>query len=335
MFKCVAVVGVGRWGKNLARNFYQLGVLHSICDMNESLLDDAQKLYPEVQLTSNYKSLLENSEITRIVIAAPAILHYKLAKEALIARKDVYVEKPFCMDSKEGEELIAIAEQGNQILMVGHLLQYHPCVIRLQEMVASDAIGKLHYIVSNRLNLGSIRTEENALWNFAPHDISVILSLCENRLPIEVRCTGSACVTKGVVDMALTTLRFDGDVSAHVYVSWLNPFKEQKLTVVGSKGMLVFDDTLPWKDKLTYTPNYLKWANGAIPFINQVNPERIEVLEAEPLKQECMHFIHCCDQRVVPRTDGQEGLRVLKVLQAAQDSLNASSEAALQIYAST
>ncbi len=322
MSKNVAVIGIGRWGKNLARNFFQLGALHSICDMNESLLDEAQKLYPDVNLTSNYHSLLENAEITRMVIAAPAIQHYKLTKEALLAGKDVYVEKPFCMDSSEGEELIDIAEERHLILMVGHILHYHPCVRKLQEMVRNGAIGKLQYIVSNRLNLGSIRLEENALWNFAPHDISLILSLCENKLPLDVQCTGSSCVSKNIPDISLTTMLFESEVRAHVFVSWLNPFKEQKITLVGTNGMIVFDDTLPWSNKLVFYPDYLRWVNDTYPVTNNVNPVKIEVIQAEPLKEECLHFIKCCNSRSTPLTDGQEGLRVLKVLQAAQESLN-------------
>ena len=318
MSKNVAVVGIGRWGKNLARNFFQLGALHSICDMNESLLDEAQKLYPKVNLTSNYHALLQNPDVARIVIAAPAIQHYQLAKEALVAGKDVYVEKPFCMNIAEGEELVSIAEQKSSILMVGHLLHYHPCFQKLQEMVQQGLVGKFQYIVSNRLNLGSVRKEENALWNFAPHDISVILSLCNNKPPIHVHCIGAACTTKNA-DISLTTMAFEDDVQAHVFVSWLNPFKEQKLTVIGSSGMIVFDDTQSWIDKLVFYPDYL---NKNTLEMNAVTPQKIEITPAEPLKEECIHFIQCCDSRKTPITDGHEGLRVLKVLQYAQESMN-------------
>jgi UDP-2-acetamido-3-amino-2,3-dideoxy-glucuronate N-acetyltransferase len=279
-----------------------------------------------LNFTANFQSVLDNPQITRVVIAAPALLHYKLAKQAILAKKDVYVEKPLCLDSHEAEELIALAEKFGRILMVGHLLQYHPCVIRLQEIVGRGELGKLQYIVSNRLNLGAIRTEENALWNFAPHDVSVILSLCGHRLPRQVRCVGAAYVSQGVADTTLTTLKFDGDVRAHIYVSWLNPFKEQKLVVVGSLGMMVFDDTLPWHDKLLIYRNHLKWAQGTIPQIDNTVPERVEVPQYEPLLAECEYFIKCCEERITPRTDGREALRVLKVLQAAQASLNVDGE---------
>lgn len=325
--KNIAVIGTGRWGKNLARNFYQLGALHTICDANESLLDKLEKDYPDTQFTSNFRAVLENQEITRVVISAPALQHYELAKLALLAGKDLYVEKPLCMDCKEAEELIALAEKNKQILMVGHLLQYHPHVQRLQEIVGGGELGKLQYIVSNRLNLGAIRTEENALWNFAPHDVSVILSLCGHRMPQQVRCTGGAYVTNGVADTTLTSLKFEGDIRAHIYVSWLNPFKEQKLTVTGTQGMAVFDDTLPWEDKLLLYRNHMTWSHGTIPHTNNIQPEKITVPFHEPLRAECEHFIKCCDERIVPKTDGDEGLRVLKVLQAAEASMIGDGEA--------
>lgn len=319
--KNVVVVGGGRWGKNLARNFYELGALHTICDPNEPLLDDYKKQYPDISVTSNYSAVLENPLLSRIVISAPAALHFELTKQALIAGKDVYVEKPLCLNCHEAEELITLAKDGAQILMVGHILQYHPCVKRLQELVGAGELGKLQYIVSNRLNLGAIRTEENALWDLAPHDVSVILSLCGHSIPYRVKCLGGTFISPGVADIALTTMRFEGGISAHIYVSWLNPYKEQKLVVVGSHGMVVFDDTKPWDEKLLLYRNHLKWTNGTIPHVEQSDAEKIDVTPAEPLKEECLHFLKCCDERIDPRTDGREGMRVLKVLEAAHASL--------------
>lgn len=325
--KSLLLVGAGNWGKNLARNFHGLGALHTICDANEALLDTFSSLYPDVSLTTNYKAALENSQIDKVVIAAPAALHFTLAKQALLAGKDVYVEKPLCLDSAEGEELIALAKKHCRILMVGHLLQYHPCVRRLQELVGAGELGKLQYITSNRLNLGSIRTEENALWSFAPHDISVILSLCGQQLPENVRCVGEAYLSHGVADTTMTTMRFGGNIRAHIYVSWLHPFKEQKLVVIGTAGMAVFDDTKPWSEKLVLYRNNVTWKNGSIPQANKSDAEPIEVPQAEPLREECVHFLTCCQNRIEPRTNGQEGLRVLQVLQAAQASLNQDGEA--------
>jgi len=325
--KTCALVGAGYWGKNLARNLYELGVLHTICDTNEALLDSYQDQYSGTEVTSNYKHMLQNPSITEVMIAAPAIQHYRLAKQALLSKKDVYVEKPLCLDSAEAKELIHIADEQGAVLMVGHILHFHPCVRKLQELVATGELGKIQYITSNRLNLGSYRTEENALWNFAPHDISVILSLCGNQLPEQVRCTGAAYLSKGVADKSLTTLKFAGDLQAHIFVSWLNPFKEQKLTVVGSHGLAVFDDTMPWGEKLKLYRNHVSWVEGNRPVATSPEAECLDPEPQEPLRQECLHFLKCCRENMNPITDGEEGLRVLQVLEAAQESLETGGEA--------
>ncbi len=322
----LALVGIGYWGKNLARNFHALGALHTICDVNESLLDQYQSHYPEVEMTSNFRAVLENKEIGQVVVATRANFHYQLSKEALLAGKDVYVEKPLCLDHTEGEELIQIAKEKGRIFMVGHLLQYHPYVVRLKELVAQGQIGKLQYITSNRLNLGIITKEEGSLWAFAPHDISIILSLTGNKLPNQVRSVGGSYLSKGVDDTSLTSMRFEDNVRAHIFVSWLNPFKERKLTVTGSLGILVFDDMRPWGEKLALYRNHVVWQGGNTPVANPCEPEYILVPEAEPLRVECEHFLTCVETRKTPRTDGEEGLRVLKVLESAQLSLNEEGE---------
>lgn len=323
----LALVGAGKWGKNLARNFFELGALHTICDPSQTLLDQYSSLYPEVYLTREFEDVLGDKDILAVAIAAPAALHYTLAKQAILAGKDVYVEKPLCLSSQQGEELICLAEDKKRILMVGHLLQYHPYIVHLHEMVKDGEIGKLYYVVSNRLNLGRIRQEENALWSFAPHDLSLILSLCGNVLPTQVRCTGGAYLQKGIADTTLTTLTFENNVQAHVYVSWLHPFKEQKLVVVGSEGLLVFDDTKPWEEKMVLYRQPVTWSKGAIPEVNQQEGEFVVISQGEPLREECSHFLECCKKRSIPKTDGKEGLRVLKVLQAAQASLTEGGEA--------
>ncbi len=323
----LALVGAGYWGKNLARNFHALGALHTLCDVNAPLLAGYGTDYAEVRRTADYAEVLADQAITRVAIAAPAVYHHKLAKAALEAGKDVYVEKPLCLEARDAAELVALADRLGRVLMVGHLLQYHPCVSRLQSLVAQGELGKIHYITSNRLNLGKIRREENALWSFAPHDISVILSLTGNHLPEQLRCSGGAYLNSGVADSTMTTLRFAGGVRAHIFVSWLNPFKEQKLTVVGSGGMVVFDDTLPWAEKLVLHRQYLTWANGQDPVAKKGTGTAIEVPQSEPLREECAHFLACCANRQAPRTDGHEGLRVLQVLQMAQKSLEQDGEA--------
>ena len=327
----VAVVGCGYWGKNLVRNFHALDALAMVCDGTENGRKTAVELAPEIPVVNAMDEILARVDISAVVFATPAETHYALARKALLAGKDVFVEKPLCLSDAEGKDLVDVAAEHGRILMVGHLLQYHPCVNAIQELLASGKLGKLHYITSNRLNLGKIRQEENALWSFAPHDLSVILSFTGNRLPETVVCTGGAYLNSGVCDTTLTAMRFANGVRAHVYVSWLNPFKEQKLTVVGSHGMVVFDDTKPWNEKLILYNNYLTWDNGAIPVPNKAKGEAIQLPEEEPLRNECRHFLDCCQNRHQPRTDGPEGLRVLQTLNLAQRSLDQGGQPVSQV----
>ena len=320
----VALIGGGYWGKNLARNLHALGVLHTLCDTHEQTLHNFSTGYEGVAKTTSVDAVLQDDSVTKVFIAAPAALHYTLAKSALLHGKDVFVEKPLCLTVLEAEELVALSSRLERILMVGHLLQYHPCIQKIKELIATGELGRLQYITSNRLNLGKIRREENALWSFAPHDLSVILSLVGDRLPVSLQCTGGGWLTPGVADTTLTSMRFDGEVLAHVFVSWLNPFKEQKLTVVGSHGMVVFDDTLDWDKKLVMYRHQIAWQDGLIPTAGKVIGEPVEVVTSEPLRNECEHFIECCSQRRQPRTDGKEGLQVLRVLAMAQTSLDAA-----------
>ena len=322
----IAVIGCGYWGKNLVRNFHALGALSLVCDGAESGRKTASELAPGVPVVGSIDDVLARADINAIVLATPAETHYALAKRALLCGKDVYVEKPLCLSDAKGQELVAVAAAQGRILMVGHLLQYHPCVEAIQAMVVSGKMGKLQYITSNRLNLGKIRREENALWSFAPHDLSVILSLTGNQLPEKVTCSGGAYLQSGICDTTLTAMTFANGVRAHIYVSWLNPFKEQKLTVVGSLGMAVFDDTKPWAEKLLYYGDYLTWDKGPVPVPSQAKGEAIQLPEEEPLRKECQHFLDCCHTRCRPRTDGEEGVRVLQTLGMAQRSLDRHGE---------
>ncbi|MEJ5239492.1 MAG: Gfo/Idh/MocA family oxidoreductase [Limisphaera sp.] len=323
----LALIGAGYWGRNLARNFHALGVLHTLCDTSAEVLAGYGAEFGADRKVHDPALLWDDPAIAKVAIATPAATHYALARAALMAGKDVFVEKPLCLDVAQGTELVALARQRGRILMVGHLLQYHPCILRLRAMVAAGELGKLYYITSNRLNLGKIRREENALWSFAPHDLSVILALAGDQMPLRIRCTGESYLNHHIADTTLTTLRFSGGLCAHVYVSWLNPFKEQKLTVVGSEGMAVFDDTLPWPQKLRLHRHYLRWSGGQVPVPNRSEGEPVPVEPVEPLLQECRHFLECCRDRTAPRTDGDEGLRVLRVLDAAQRSLERDGEA--------
>ena len=316
----IAIIGSGYWGKNLVRNYHELGALRLICDHNETVLAGFKKQYPEVETCLALNEVLSNDDIRGVVIATPAETHYIMAREALLAGKHVYVEKPLVLDEKEGQALIDLAADKKRMLMVGHLLQYHPVFIRLKEMAAGGELGRINYIYSQRLNLGKIRREENILWSFAPHDISMILTLAGN-MPESVSATGGYYLHQKIADVTTTHLAFPTGLRAHIFVSWLHPFKEQKLVVVGDRKMAVFDDTLPWADKLLLYPHQIKWENN-MPVPVKGEPERPAVDQAEPLKEECRHFLTCIENNRRPVTDGAEGLRVLKILRAAQRSMD-------------
>ena len=328
----LALLGAGYWGKNLARNFDQLGELHTISEKSEYLINSLKANYPNVNFTENNNDIYENPEITKVAIAAPAAMHFELAKKCLEANKDVFVEKPLCLEVEQGEELVELAEKNKRILMVGHLLQYHPCINYIQDSIKSGKLGDLLYISSNRLNLGKIRKEENALWSFAPHDISVILSLTTNTIPKALNCLGGNYINKDVADTTMTVVAFENNIMAHIYVSWINPIKEQKLTVIGSKGMIVFDDTQKWDNKLKLFENNIIIKNNKDPILSKNNGIYVNIQEDEPLKLECKHFIECCDKKVTPTTCGREGLKVLKLLHAAQTSLESKGELVTKIF---
>jgi UDP-2-acetamido-3-amino-2,3-dideoxy-glucuronate N-acetyltransferase len=254
----VAVVGVGYWGKNLVRNFHQLGALAALCDEREEVERECRSQYPAVRFHREYNTLLADPDVTAIALATPAVMHFEMAKAALEAGKDVLVEKPLAIDVHHGEELVQLAAAHGRILMVGHILRYHPAILKLQELIQTGALGKLTYIYSNRLNIGKIRTEENILWSFAPHDISVMLALLDE-MPTEVSCQGNAYLNQDIVDVTLSHFDFPSGVQGHIFVSWLHPVKEQKLVVVGSAKMAVFDDMA--EHKLVLYPHRVEWKN--------------------------------------------------------------------------
>ena len=258
----IAVVGAGHWGQNLVRNYHNLGSLKLICDKNEIVLNSLKEQYNDVETCIGLVDVLRHEDIQGIVIATPAETHYTIVREALFAGKHVFVEKPMALQEEEGRELISIANENNRVLMVGHLLQYHPGFVRLKELAVSGELGRINYIYSNRLNLGKIRREENILWSFAPHDISMVLSLAGEE-PESVFATGGNYLHKKIADVTTTHLEFPSGLRAHVFVSWLHPFKEQKLVVVGDKKMAVFDDTQPWEEKLLLYPHKIDWQNNA------------------------------------------------------------------------
>jgi UDP-2-acetamido-3-amino-2,3-dideoxy-glucuronate N-acetyltransferase len=316
----VAVIGTGYWGKNLVRNYAEIGALKLICDKSESLLAQLRKRHPQIETCVALNDVLGRSDIAGVAIATPAETHFTLARETLLAGKHVYVEKPLVLLESQALELINLAAEHKLTLMVGHLLQYHPAFVRLKDLAAAGELGRINYIYSHRLNLGKIRREENILWSFAPHDISMILALAGEE-PESVLATGGNYLHRRIADVTTTHLEFPSGLKAHIFVSWLHPFKEQKLVVVGERKMAVFDDTRPWNEKLLIYPHEIKWQNY-VPVPSTATPEYVDVTEMEPLKLECEHFLYCITTGQAPLTDGREGLRVLMVLNAGQQSLN-------------
>ena len=313
----VAVVGIGYWGKNLVRNFHELGALAMLCDGERSVEERCGNEYKSVRFCGDFSVVLSDPSISVIVLATPATTHYEMAKTALEAGKDVFVEKPLAIDVKQGEDLVNLAAAQHRVLMVGHILRYHPAILKLQQLIQDGALGQINYLYSNRLNIGKIRTEENILWSFAPHDISVILSLL-NEMPNRVFCQGGAYLNRQIFDVTLSQFDFPSGVQAHIFVSWLHPVKEQRLVVVGSEKMAVFDDTA--EDKLVLYPHKVKWQNR-VPTAVKANGEIVKLENREPLRAECQHFLDCVESRTSPVSDGAEGLRVLRVLDACQRSL--------------
>jgi predicted dehydrogenase/acetyltransferase-like isoleucine patch superfamily enzyme len=312
-----AVIGCGQWGQNLVRNFAELGALAAVCDADAAR---AAALATRSNVPAvAFAEILADPSIAAVAIAAPASAHVALAGAALEAGKHVFVEKPLALAVGEAEALVALAERRDRRLMVGHLLQYHPAFLRLKQLVHEGALGRLHYIYSNRLNLGRIRREEDILWSFAPHDISMIMALVGQE-PAQVTAEGGYYLHNAIADVTTTHLAFSGGARAHIFVSWLHPFKEQKLVVIGDSAMAVFDDGQPWAGKLMLYPHRIEWRD-AQPVAAKAEARPVALEAGEPLRLECQHFLDCVSTGARPRTDGAEGVRVLKVLSAASAAL--------------
>ena len=317
----IAVFGCGYWGQNLVRNFGRLGALALVCDPSAAARERVAQIAPGVEVREDPQEILDLPEIQAIVIATPAETHYELTMRALAAGKDVLVEKPLALNYQQGTAMKAEAERRSRILMVGHLLEYHPAVLELRRLITAGVLGRVSYVYSNRLNFGKIRTEENALWSFAPHDVAVILRLT-GELPIQVTCTGGSYINPSLADVTVSCLRFSSGVRAHVFVSWLNPFKEQKLVVVGDQKMAVFND-VSLDQKLVLYDQRVD-INNRLPVLQRGGAEVIPVSADEPLLRECQHFIDCVLSRKRPLSDAASGIAVLKILQACQLSLQSN-----------
>lgn len=315
----VAVVGCGYWGINLVRNFNQLGALGAVSDSNPTAAEAAAAATGTPAMT--WQELLADGSSSAVAIATPAPTHAQLAIEALEAGKHVFVEKPLAVTLADATKVRDTAAATGKILMVGHLLRYHPAFIQLKAMVDNGELGHIQYIYSNRLNFGRFRRVENILWSFSPHDLSMILALVGEE-PDGVHAVEAAYLHKTVADVTTTHLSFPGGQAAHVFVSWLHPYKEQKLVVVGDRGMAVFDDGQPWESKLVVYAHEVSWRDGS-PQPDRAEARPVALQPREPLSQECQHFLDCLATGATPLTDGDEALRVLRILERAEASMSA------------
>ncbi len=325
MDKNIAVVGCGYWGKNLVRNFAELGALNTICDNNPEFLERLGSQYPSVIKETSIDSAIRSEETRGIVISLPSAYHYPVAKKALLAGKDVFVEKPFTTNSSEAQELVEIAEKRKLILMVGHLLLYHPAVHILKRYMDSGDLGELYYLYSTRVNLGQVRSDENALWRLTPHDIAMFLYLLGSE-PEVMSAQGISYVQPHLEDVVFVTLRFPKNILAHIHASWLDPHKIRQLTVVGSKKMAVFDDMDPQQKLKIYDQGVVNDCDTACSPSGTVAVRsegvflpRVDL--TEPLSLECQDFVNCIESRSQPLSDGNQGLEVVRVLEAIEKAM--------------
>jgi UDP-2-acetamido-3-amino-2,3-dideoxy-glucuronate N-acetyltransferase len=316
----LAIIGCGKWGKNHVKTSYKLlgDNLKIIYDIDKNNFENAKVISDKFNFTSDFNDILTSKEINSVIIATPANTHFEIAKKCLLHNKHVLVEKPITLISDEAKELVKIANDNNLILMVGHVLLYHPAILEMKNNIDNGKIGKLQYIYSNRLNLGTIRSEENILWSFAPHDIS-LMQFFTNSQPIEVSARGAAYVQPHIEDTTLTYLVYPNNVRAHIYVSWLHPFKEHRLVVIGDKGMLVFDDVVK-TEKLKFYKKGFSRKNGAIEKFDS-DYIALKYEEKQPLEEEQLHFFECITNNKTPRTDGVHATSVLEILESAQEKI--------------
>lgn len=317
----VAQIGCGYWGKNLVRNYAQLGALAAVADGHAPT---AAKMAADHSVPAReWQDILSDPEIQAVSLATPAASHASMALEAIAAGKHVFVEKPLALSSEDGARVVAAAAAAGVTLMVGHLLHYHPIFARARAMAVAGELGTIQYVFSNRMSLGKFRTEENALWSLAPHDVAMLLAIVGEE-PHHVTAQGAAFVTPGIADWATVQLAFPGGARGHIQASWASPYKEQKLAIIGSEAMLVFEDSEPdWARKLALYRHGID-RSGAVPVPVKAEAEYIEVPRGEPLRDECQHFLDSIRTGTPPRSDGREGLGVLRVLERAEADLAAA-----------
>ncbi len=327
----IAIIGIGYWGPNILRSFAKIENVNIkyICDLNENKLNKLKELYPKSYFIKNANTIFEDNSIDAVIIVTSANTHFKLAKQALLSNKHVFVEKPLTLTKKDSQELVTLAEQQNKKLMVGHLLLYHPAITFLKKYITDGKLGKISYIYTARLNLGKVRSEENAFWSLAPHDLSIILYLLEKE-PISIYANGESFIREGIEDVVFSYLKFNDNLSAHIHVSWLDPHKLRKITIIGTKGMAVFDDMDTEKIKIYdksiktqeefdfYDDEYISIQNGeyTVPKLDTT----------EPLLAECQDFVNSIKNNTTPLANGKEGLKVVAILEEVDNLLKTKKD---------
>jgi predicted dehydrogenase len=323
----IGIIGCGYWGPNLIRNFIQLPSSHVVyaCDLDEGRLNYIKKLYPHIKVTKDSNELYRDENLDVIGIATPVSTHYYLAREALKHDKHIFIEKPMTANSREAEEIVALAAERKRVLMVDHTFEYVVAVNKIREVIANGELGDIYYINMSRLNLGLFQTDINVIWDLAPHDLSIAMYILNDR-PVSISAFGNSCVVDGIEDVALLKLEFPGNILVIMNLSWLDPCKVRRTTIVGSKKMLLYDDVEQMEkikiyDKSVQGPRY--YDNfGEFQFSYHYGDVIIPRIDSvEPLKLGCSHFIECIEKGLTPRSDGIDGLNVVKILEAAQRSL--------------
>ena len=321
----IGVAGLGAWGWNVARSFAELREceLVTCCDIDPKRTAAAARAWPSTTVATDLSEMLIRNSIDAVVISSPAVTHYALARQALLADKDVFIEKPFTLNVAHAEELAELAEKRQRVLMVGHLLEYHPVVRRLRTMIQNGELGEVYYIYTQRVNLGRIRGDENALWSFAPHDLSQIMYILGME-PTDVSARGQSFIQDGIEDVVFLSLFFENRIMAHVHLSWLDPHKVRKTTIVGTHKMAVFDDTEASEKLKIYNnhaevPTIRNYGDSIQVRFGDILIPRVDM--SEPLKIECQHFLECVQKRSTPLSDAYDGLRVIRILEAAQQSM--------------
>lgn len=304
----IAVIGAGIWGKNIIRNFYNLNVLDTVCDIDVENLNFVKQEYKGVKTTTDITDVMKDPEINGVIVVTPSHTHYKVVKAMLSEGKHVYVEKPISTVSQEAKELTELADEKGLVLMVGHLLLYHPAVNRIKMLVENDALGEITYVQSDRLNINYFKNDRSVMWDLAPHDVSMISYIMSSQPSRVLSAIGVSSEKNDIMDITHLSIEYENGAIAQISDSWIHPQKRVNLLVRGTKASAIFDDTL--------AENKLQISDNNVP--NSNKPISLDYIEIEPLKLECQHFIKCIEQGKKARSDGENGFSVVKILEEAE-----------------